>query len=83
MVSDIVLLRELPKAVRESGEAYTGCVSGAIMKEEYLRLMNEAGFVEVKVVEETSAGIEHMTDTLNDAAGLIASIKVSAVKPKK
>ena len=81
LVSDIVLLKELPKAVKESAQGYVGCVSGAILKEDYLRLIRNAGFIDVKVLEETSSGIEHMTDALHDAAGLIASVKISGVKP--
>ncbi|OGS35383.1 MAG: arsenite S-adenosylmethyltransferase [Elusimicrobia bacterium RIFOXYB2_FULL_49_7] len=83
LLSDIVLLKELPQAVKQSPDAYVGCVSGAILKDEYLRLMKIAGFAEVKVVEETAAGIEHMTDTLDDNAGLITSAKISGVKPAK
>jgi len=42
MISDIVLLRELPKVIKESIEAYIGCLSGAIMKEEYLQKIEAA-----------------------------------------
>src|SRR4030043_2261 len=44
MISDIVLLRELPSFIKESVEAYIGCVSGAIIKDEYLREIETAGF---------------------------------------
>lgn len=43
-ISDIVLLGELPEHLREAAEMYAGCVSGAIAKEEYLRLIEEVGF---------------------------------------
>jgi arsenite methyltransferase len=33
VVSDIVLLKELPHAVKQSVAAYVGCLSGAIMKD--------------------------------------------------
>jgi hypothetical protein len=33
MISDIVLLKELPKFIKDSIEAYIGCLSGAIMKD--------------------------------------------------
>ena len=36
MVSDVVLARTLPDEVRQSVEAYVGCVAGALVKEEYL-----------------------------------------------
>ncbi len=43
-ISDIVLLGELPEHLQEAAEMYAGCVSGAIAKEEYLRLIEKAGF---------------------------------------
>jgi SAM-dependent methyltransferase/N-acetylglutamate synthase-like GNAT family acetyltransferase len=43
-ISDIVLLGELPTHLQEAAEMYAGCVSGAIAKEEYLRLIEAAGF---------------------------------------
>ena len=49
MVSDLVLLKALPEAVRTSVEAYVGCIAGAIMKEEYLSAIKAAGFVDVTV----------------------------------
>ncbi len=41
MVSDIVLLKELPEAIQENVEAYAGCISGAEIKEKYLELIRE------------------------------------------
>jgi SAM-dependent methyltransferase len=51
-ISDIVASRELPEWVKGIAEAYAGCVSGAIPKEEYLQLIREAGFKGVKVAAE-------------------------------
>jgi len=48
-VSDIVLVGELPEGLRKSAEMYVGCVAGAIQKEEYLGIIKEAGFKEVKI----------------------------------
>ncbi|MHA2233137.1 MAG: arsenite methyltransferase [Candidatus Hodarchaeales archaeon] len=52
MVSDIVLLRPLPESVRNSPEAYAGCVAGAMMKEEYLGAIRSAGFENVEIVDQ-------------------------------
>lgn len=52
MVSDIVLLMELPLVVKESVEAYIGCVAGAALKEEYLNAIREAGFRDVRIEQE-------------------------------
>ena len=43
-ISDIVLVGELPEALREDAEMYAGCVAGAIQKEEYLQHIKDAGF---------------------------------------
>jgi ubiquinone/menaquinone biosynthesis C-methylase UbiE len=52
MVSDIVLLRELPGAIRDSVAAYVGCVAGAVLKDQYLEGMRSAGFENVQVISE-------------------------------
>lgn len=53
-VSDIVLSRELPSNLKMAAEMYAGCVSGAILKDEYLQIIKEAGFSDVKVKIEKS-----------------------------
>ena len=74
MVSDMVLLKELPESIKNSVEAYAGCVAGASRKEEYLATVADAGFQEVEVVSESSFGVGQLADA-------IASINVCAVKP--
>src|SRR5512137_3065569 len=54
IVSDIVLLKELPDVIKDSVEAYVGCVAGASLKNEYLKFIEEAGFKEITVTDETS-----------------------------
>ncbi|MCS7097291.1 MAG: arsenite methyltransferase [Candidatus Methanomethylicia archaeon] len=53
IISDIVLLKELPKAIRENEQAYIGCISGAALKNEYLKLIKSAGFKNVKILRES------------------------------
>ena len=50
-VSDIVLARPLPAGIQQAAEMYAGCVSGAILKAEYLKIIDEAGFrnVDIKI----------------------------------
>ncbi len=43
-ISDIVLEGQLPARWKEVAELYAGCVSGAIQKNEYLGIIEEAGF---------------------------------------
>lgn len=61
MVSDIVLVEELPEFVRSSVAAYVGCVAGAMQKEDYLKAMESAGFQDVKVVEQTGFSLEYLS----------------------
>lgn len=97
MVSDIVLLRALPAALKDSIEAYVGCLAGAVMKNEYTDSIKAAGFRDVRIIEEKSfsamftandptvqraaKGLAQPVDKVADTAGSFASIRVSAVKP--
>ena len=48
-ISDVVLVGELPEAIREAAEMYAGCVSGALQESEYLGIIHELGFEQVTV----------------------------------
>lgn len=97
MISDMVLLKELPGYVKDSIEAYIGCLSGATMKDEYLGAIRAAGFQKVSIIDETSLPIDCMAndptvkpiikslnlspDKTEEIASSVASIIVYAVKP--
>jgi hypothetical protein len=86
VVSDIVLVSKLPDSVRESVEAYVGCVAGASMKSDYVGMIREAGFERVEVVEEKrygTAGLEIEGETVARTAGAVRSVKVRAFKPER
>ncbi len=53
MVSDMVLLEDLPDYVHNSVEAYVRCVGGAMRKDQYLNAIKQAGFEEISVVGES------------------------------
>jgi len=55
-ISDIVLERPLPEAIRADLVAYAACISGALLREEYLDLLRGAGLEAVTVERETDAG---------------------------
>ena len=96
MISDIVLTKELPGFIMNSIEAYIGCVSGAVLKDEYLKLIANAGFGDVNVVEETQFPVENIIDDptvkaiikdlgisqeeAGEIAGTVLSIKVEGIK---
>ena len=61
MVSDIVLKKPLPDAVKNSVAAYVGCVAGASLKEEYLEAMRQAGFADVVVQSEAPFPVDCVT----------------------
>lgn len=50
-VSDVVCQGELPADLRRDMEAWVGCVAGALEEGEYRRLLTEAGFSDIEVVE--------------------------------
>lgn len=54
-VSDLVLTEALPASVKESVEAYVGCVAGASPVGEYLAQLFQAGFTEVALPKVVSA----------------------------
>ena len=99
MVSDIVLLKELPEVIKKNVKAYIGCLAGAAMKDKYIETIKEAGFQEVKIIEETRFPIEYMindptakavmensgipVEKVKEIANSIASIKVYGTKPSK
>lgn len=80
MVSDLVLAKDLPKEIKDSIEAYVGCLAGAIKKDKYLKFITMAGFKDVKVISESSYPVDAMFNNLKGAQDAVVSIKVSAVK---
>jgi SAM-dependent methyltransferase len=98
LVSDIVLLQELPEEVRRSMEAYSACVSGALQRDEYLGVMREVGFQDVRVQSEKSFDMDlaesdpavqsakseaNIADSEAQELGrTILSVSVSARKPE-
>ncbi len=60
MVSDLVLLKELPDAIRDAVGLRTGCITGAMLKRDYLRAIRQAGFTRVEVVKEKNFPIDCM-----------------------
>ena len=51
-ISDIVSSQQLPGWLKGIADAYAGCVSGAIPKEDYLKLIQETGFSQITVASE-------------------------------
>jgi len=91
MVSDIVLLKELPDEIRNSVEAYISCIAGATLKDEYIGHIKAAGLEDIEIMGETSILIEYQScacaeGELDNPANILladsaVSMKISAFKP--
>jgi SAM-dependent methyltransferase len=53
-VSDIALKRDLPPEIGNDVMAYVGCIAGAILIEDYRRMLVDAGFAHVEVIDSGS-----------------------------
>ena len=53
-ISDIVVTGELPEKIKSAAEMYAACISGAVMKDTYLKCIEEAGFKNIIVQKERS-----------------------------
>ena len=94
-VSDIVLLKDLPSEIRKDLTGWTECVSGAVSEDRYMGAMKKAGFEKVKVEERSiytheqledylqeAPALKYVTDHGIDLGNIIASYKISALKPR-
>ena len=97
LISDMVMVGELPERVRQSVAAYVGCIAGAVSRERYLELVRRAGFAGVEVVEEASFPVACMAndptaqavfgdvaltpEELEATESAIASVRVRATRP--
>ncbi len=91
-ISDVVLIGNLPDALRKNAEMYAGCVAGAIEKEAYLGLIEINGFTNITVQKQKRIGLpddilknylneEELTDFRAGNTGIF-SITVYAEKSK-
>jgi len=92
-ISDIVLVGNLPEALKQDAEMYAGCVAGAIQKNEYLTYIKNSGFKDVVIQKEKIIVIPddilskylsevEITEFKNGTTGIF-SITVYAEKPGK
>jgi arsenite methyltransferase len=99
MVSDIVLAEPLPPQVQKSVEAWVGCISGAMLRDDYYAAIRNAGFDVVEEVASNSYGEMVVADSglvarfaqefgadeasVRRWASAVLSVKVRAVKAKR
>ena len=90
-VSDIVATGPLPEPIRKAAALYVGCVAGALPREDYLRLISDAGFEAIDVAETKAIDLpdevlaSHLDGaslaTLRKSGVTLQSITVQAAKP--
>ncbi|MBK6949242.1 MAG: arsenite methyltransferase [Haliscomenobacter sp.] len=96
MISDIILLNDLPDYVKNSVEGHIACLAGAVRKEDYIHAIAKAGFTEISIDKQAPFPIELMLNDpiaekivrennltekeIKDIANSIASISISAKK---
>jgi SAM-dependent methyltransferase len=92
-ISDVVLVGELPDALRKDAEMYAGCVSGAIQRSEYMEMISANGFQNITVQKEKAIVIpddilknylsaEEITSFKTGSTGIF-SVTVYAEKAKE
>lgn len=96
MISDIILLKELPDYIKNSVEGHIACLAGAIHKEDYINTIAKAGFSQINIDKEAPFPLELMMHDpiaikilkennlsqkeMEEIANSIASVSVSAIK---
>lgn len=86
VVSDIVLNRAMPPALKKDTGLYTACISGALLREEYVDAVKKAGFTKVKTLADkvyfaNASGLDPITaKTGKTLEGIASSVTLEAVK---
>jgi ubiquinone/menaquinone biosynthesis C-methylase UbiE len=86
IVSDIVLERALPEKLKADERLYSACISGALLRRDYLAAIRQAGFETVKILsarkrKKTDIGGDPITaETAAELENAASSITVMAVK---
>jgi arsenite methyltransferase len=81
-ISDIVLEGFLPEKWKKIAELYAGCVAGAIQKDEYLGIVEEAGFKNITLQKEKDVVLPDEVLTNYLSAEEIAEYKAGKAKIK-
>ena len=81
-ISDVVALAEMPEAVKQDHDLYSGCISGAAPIEELQQMLKRSGFndIRVEIKEDSREMIDGWTPGFA-ASQFIASALIQAKKP--
>lgn len=81
-VSDVIRVAELPEEIKNSTEAYCGCISGAILKNELVRMLSDSGFTSISIKNKAnSEEIIKSWDFSHNLEKSVISADIKAVKP--
>jgi SAM-dependent methyltransferase len=80
-IADIVMLKDVPEAVRKSVEMWVGCVAGALNINEYRSILEKAGFknIEIKPVNVYSKDIIEGVVGLEELQRLTRGIEIDLI----
>jgi SAM-dependent methyltransferase len=84
-ISDLALLKELPEHIRTSIDAYTGCIGGAILLDDYKAFVEEAGFKNIhyaiKRASDYDAGsLAHLPQDARSLTDYVVSVYIEGTK---
>jgi arsenite methyltransferase len=68
MVSDVVLIKPLSDEIINNKELLVGCVSGAILRQDYLDLLKKAGFLDITIHKVIPAFLEEYAVSMTYSA---------------
>ena len=57
-ISDIIIYGELPEKIRNATSKNTACIGGAMSKDEYLQVVENAGFKNIQIQKERTVNID-------------------------
>ena len=77
LVSDLVTQGDLPDDIKKSFDEWSGCIAGALERNEYLNIIKKAGFNNIEILSENRYSEEGMDDRIK---GKIISIQIRAIK---
>lgn len=73
-ISDIVTFGEIPQSIRQDVAQWAGCIAGAMDQDEYLQVIRESGFRDVRILQSSTDA------ALQNADYGFASITLQAFK---
>lgn len=68
MVSDTVLIKPLPENLKNDKDLLVGCVSGAILKQDYLNLLKKVGFFDIAIHKESEGFLKDYGQSITYSA---------------